>query len=113
MTRQRREFSAKIRVQAFERASGRCENCGVKLAAGAIQYDHSIPDAMGGEPTLDNCMVLCRACHGSKTSKDDVPAIAKAKRRQARHLGIKKPSAFPCSRNSKWRKKIDGTVVPR
>lgn len=81
----RREFPAKVKIAAFERANGRCENCGNVIRYGA-QYDHRVPDAVGGEPTIDNCQVLCRNCHGAKTAKEDVPAIAKTKRVRNKHI---------------------------
>ena len=111
----RREFSKQVRRDAFLRAKGCCEGegCGARLTIGKFHYDHRIPDGLGGEPTLDNCQVLCTPCHGAKTSKKDVPAIAKAKRISDRHLGIKKPSKFACSRGSKFKKKISGEVVAR
>lgn len=90
----RREFSAKVKADAFTRAAGRCEGCTARLFVGKFAYDHVIPDAMGGEPTLENCKVLCLACHGEKTAGVDVPAIAKVKRIRQRHLGIKRPSTF-------------------
>lgn len=86
----RREFSAKIKLAAFERASGNCEGCGCRLTPGRFAYDHRIPDAMGGEPTLDNCQVLCSGCHGVKTAKGDVPTIAKSVRIRKRAAGIRK-----------------------
>lgn len=87
----RREFSKPVKRDAFLRANGFCEgeNCGAKLHIARFHYDHDIPDGLGGEPTLENCKVLCFACHGVKTRTKDVPAIAKAKRIQDRHLGIK------------------------
>lgn len=111
----RREFPAKIKVDAFTRAKGCCELCnsGVKLRHGDIFYDHRIPDGLGGEPTLENCQVLCRSHHDEKTRKADVPAIAKSKRIQRREMGIKKRSTFACAKTSKWKKKLDGTVVLR
>lgn len=89
----RREFSTKIKLAAWQRSGGKCETCTRKLAPGDIHYDHVIPDGLGGEPTLDNCAVLCRSCHAVKTTTQDVPAIAKSKRVQARHAGAKAPSA--------------------
>ena len=88
----RREFTRKTRAQAFERCGGCCEECGAKLKVGEGEYDHRIPCAMGGEATLDNCQVLCRVCHrapGAKTAQD-VANISKAKRREHKHLGIKR-----------------------
>lgn len=103
----RREFSAKTKAEAFLRARGCCEQCdsGVKLRTGDIFYDHIIPDAIGGEPTLSNCQVLCRAHHSVKTTTEDVPRIAKAKRVARRHSGIKKPRSI-----TRWRK-FDGSPV--
>lgn len=90
----RREFSKKTKAQAFLRCHGQCEgeNCGAWLTIGKYHFDHDIPDGLGGEPTLDNCKVLCFACHGVKTRTRDVPQIAKAKRVSDKHNGIRKPS---------------------
>jgi hypothetical protein len=68
---------------------------------------------LGGDTSLTNCAVLCLPCHGVKTQKIDVPMIAKAKRVADKHLGIRKPSRFPGSRDSRWKKKMNGEVVPR
>lgn len=109
----RREFSGKTMAQAALRADGRCEGCTRRLMAGDYHYDHIIPDALGGDPTLDNCQVLCRSCHGVKTTTQDVPRIAKSKRNYRKARGIKKPSRFPCSRNSPFKMKIGGGVERR
>lgn len=103
----RTEFHPKVMIAAWDRADGRCELCqsGVTLLPGDIFYDHIIPDALGGEATLENCQVLCRSHHNEKTHKTDVPRIAKAKRVQRRHVGIKKPRTI-----TGWRK-FDGTRV--
>jgi 5-methylcytosine-specific restriction endonuclease McrA len=110
----RREFSAKVKVAAFERSGGHCESCTARLHVGRFAYDHVLPDALGGEPVLSNCEVICDACHGAKTHKSDVPRIAKMKRQRVAHLGAKpKGRGFPCSRASGFKKKLDGTVVRR
>lgn len=87
----RREFSKQVRRDAFLRADGKCENpdCGARLSVGKFHYDHDIPDGLGGEPTLKNCVVLCMACHGEKTRKEDIPRVAKAKRVRDKHIGIR------------------------
>jgi 5-methylcytosine-specific restriction protein A len=106
----RREFSAAVRVAAFERAGGNCEKCTAPLVgSNRPQYDHAVPDAVGGEPTLANCLVLCRSCHGRKTSEKDVPEIAKTKRIRAKHLGA---AGKPRGGFRGWRK-INGEVVWR
>lgn len=110
----RREFPARVKVAAYERSKGVCEGCGGPLQVGRFHYDHRIPDAMGGEPTLENCVVLCIGCHGAKTTRDDVPAIAKAKRREARHLGAYRAKRLiPGSKGTGFRKHIDGRVTRR
>lgn len=115
----RHEFSKKTMGEAYERSEGLCEGI---LASGERccfpvdrrkHFDHIIPDALGGDNSLINCAVLCLPCHGKKTQKIDAPMIAKAKRNYNKHRGIRKPSRFPGSRDSRWKKKISGEVVQR
>lgn len=75
----RREFSPKIKLAAWDRCKGTCEVCLTRII-GRPEYDHILPDAMGGEPVLENLQVLCSKCHRLKTSSEDVPRIAKTKR---------------------------------
>lgn len=109
----RREFPAKVRIAAFQRAKGHCERCPTLLMPGKFRYNHRIPDALGGEPTLENCEVLCLGCDTTQTYEKDIPAIAKSKRIQRRGAGIKKRSTFAGSRDSRFKKKISGEVVLR
>lgn len=109
----RREFSKQVKRDAALRAGGQCEECTRRLLAGDFHYDHVIPDGLGGEPVLENCAVLCRACHDIKTRTRDVPQIAKSKRIRDRAVGIRKRSTFACSKDSPFRKKISGEVVRR
>lgn len=110
----RQEFTRAIMAAAFKRANGACESCTAKLFPGNIQYDHQIPDALGGAPTLDNCKVLCRTCHRSKTSTADQPRIAKMKRQRDKNSGAKRSSSpMPGSKRSGIRKRMDGTVERR
>jgi 5-methylcytosine-specific restriction endonuclease McrA len=108
----RREFTKQVRRDAFARCNGQCEGtpygserCPVKLTIGKYHYDHVIPDGLGGDPTLENCAVLCTACHKDKTTTKDVPAIAKTKRIQDRQKGIKKPRTMRT-----WRR-FNGEIV--
>jgi hypothetical protein len=86
----RREFSKETKRLVFERAGGHCESCTAPLRPGKFDYDHVIPDALGGEPTPGNCTVLCRACHDLKTFRSDIPAIAKSNRVRDLARGIRK-----------------------
>jgi 5-methylcytosine-specific restriction endonuclease McrA len=109
----RHEFPRKIKAQAALRAQGKCERCGTRLRTGYIEYDHEIPDYMGGAATLENCVCVCRSCHAHKTAKVDAPRIAKTRRNFRKAHGIKKKSRFPGARNSRWKKKLNGEVVER
>ena len=112
--RARREFPKAVRLAAWERCKGHCEGCTAKLFPGRFEFDHDIPDWLGGEPTLENCVVLCDPCHRSKTATVDIPRIAKAKRVRDAHLGIRKAKRpMPGSRQSKWKRKISGETVAR
>lgn len=90
----RRNFPPKVKAEAFLLANGKCQDCGMFIKVGAVHYDHIIPDALGGEPIISNCQVLCIPCHRSKTRKQDVPAIAKTKRIRNREIGIRRQSTL-------------------
>lgn len=105
----RAEFSTKIKVAAFKRADGKCEGCTARLYPGRYQYDHRIPDGLGGEPTLDNCQVLCDSCHSTKTHDHDRPIMAKADKIMKKYAGIKTKRGFraaPEGYNS-WTRRFD------
>lgn len=106
----RREFPQKVRVEAFQRAKGQCEECTARLGPGNVHYDHIVPDWLGGEPILSNCAVLCRACHGVKTATKDVPAIARTKRVGAKHIGARPKSRnpLPGGKSDPRKRKISG-----
>ena len=108
----RREFSRRVKAQAFLRCGGHCEGCTARLTPGRIEYDHLVPDSLGGEPTLENCRVTCTACHRVKTG-DDAGNLARALRREAKHIGAKAPSRnpIPGGRATPWKKTFGkGTV---
>ena len=86
---EREEFDQRTKDKAWFRAEGKCRSCKVKIAPGHEEYDHILPTALGGKATLANCQVLCRACHGVKTAKEDVPRIRKADRQRRYHNGTK------------------------
>ena len=87
----RKEFSRSVKVAVVKRAMRNgeiyCEECNC-LAKGKFEIDHIRADGLLGEPTIENAKLLCRACHVEKTASD-VAAIAQAKRREAKALGIK------------------------
>lgn len=90
----RREFPAKIKLAAWDRCKGICEACRLKII-GRAEYDHRVPCALGGEPTLENCECLCAKCHRRKTSTEDVPRISKAVRTQLKFIGAVRGRGWP------------------
>jgi 5-methylcytosine-specific restriction protein A len=88
----RREFSTKVRQAAYDRSKGRCEECGTKFAGRTPEYDHVLSNFLGGEPTLQNCAVLCNPCHRRKTDTEDAPRHAKTRHQFNSNAGIKQSS---------------------
>jgi len=73
-----------------------CEGCGLNITGKVVEFDHTIPEALIVDKTkpltIDDGKALGRdCCHrapGGKTAQD-VATIAKAKRQEAGHLGIR------------------------
>lgn len=86
----RREFPKAVKVAVVKRATRDgvvyCEKCGA--LAKKWQIDHVIADALGGEPVIGNAELICEPCYSVKNPQDTT-AAAKAKRREARALGVK------------------------
>lgn len=112
----RRSVTVAYLVALFKAKNGVCHICGGKIQPGeGWDRSHVIPLALGGADDATNEDVAHRKCHRDLTAAVDVPNIAKAKRREAAHLGIRKPKGrpMPGSRASGLRKKMDGSVVRR
>ncbi|MDH5798497.1 MAG: HNH endonuclease [Paracoccaceae bacterium] len=100
----RREFSKQTKRDALKRADRLCEasgpryglpesqRCNAPLAYG-VEFDHWCPDWFSKDNELENCAAVCPTCHKVATKKDQKD-IAKAKRIDDKHLGIKKPTTW-------------------
>lgn len=104
---------ARVKIRIFDRHGGNCCACTLPIR-GKLRpaYDHIQALINGGEHRESNLQLLCVPCHAVKT-KADVAEKSVTARKRTKHLGIKKPSRFPGSRDSKFKKKIDGSVVLR
>jgi hypothetical protein len=128
----RLEFTAAIKRAARDRAKGRCEcarlrhlnipgmnpeGCGVALnPRNGIYYEHINQAFVRDDNSLENCAVLVRTCWRLKTDICDLPVVAHVKDRRDRNDGIRperRGAPMPGSKASGWRKKMNGTVVPR
>jgi len=122
----RREFPKEIYAQIVRRAiqpSGEiaCEGCGLVLGKKPYHVDHTIADALFLDKTRkltadDGKLLGVECCHAPKT-KIDVKNIAEAKRREAKHLGIKRPKqtikSAPFPSPPKSQRPAKGPLPPR
>ncbi len=109
----RRSLSPMRRLAVFEKAGGLCHICSTRIfPSDPWEVEHIIPLALGGADEPKNMGPAHKVCHAFKTSVN-AGEIARAKRRKAKHIGIKKPGTFPGGRQSKWKRKMDGSVVLR
>jgi len=104
----------RVRLRVFEAHSGICALSGRKITAGdKWDLDHKQALANGGEHRESNLQPAIREEHRKKTA-EDVRMKAKDRRIRSKHLGIhKSKSTLDGSKGSKWKRKVDGTVVPR
>ena len=112
----RKRLSTRDRVAVFARRDGVCYFCGGKITvSNRWHVHHETPLALGGADDLSNWVPAHEVCHQAHTAQHDAPAIARAKRLEAKHLGAKAPSraTIPGSKRSPWKKKLDGTLVRR
>ena len=114
MTRRRfAETKLEARLAEYD---GRCDECGIKTGGAAgLEWDHITPLGLGGADEIENLRPLCRGCHRTVKTPDDIKKIRKARRLARRAAGIKKTSQYvlPGNRNSPWKRKASGEWVRR
>jgi 5-methylcytosine-specific restriction endonuclease McrA len=89
----RRRFTDKDRARIFASNNGCCHLCGGKIdgVREAWEIEHVIAWELTRDDSDENLRPAHIGCHKTKTHKQDRPAINEAKRREARHQGIKRP----------------------
>lgn len=128
----RRNFTRNQKEQIVTRATNTdgqicCEGCGLVLAGKPHEVDHIIPEGIRSEEdkkkpiTIAEGQLLGKACchrgPDGKTNKD-VKQIAKAKRQNAKHLGIttretQPIQSAPFQRSAKAARKADRAPKPK
>lgn len=113
----RKRITAKERLHIFVENDGICHMCGGSIDAvrEAWEVSHPTPLELGGADNNTNRKPAHKKCHAVQTRTIDVPRIAKARRREAIHLGAKTPTARPVfgSKASGWRKPFNGPAERR
>lgn len=69
-------FLGDITEKVWQRANGKCENCGRilhwldrgKETEFGWELHHITPLSLGGSNTLSNCKILCQPCHKATPS---------------------------------------------
>lgn len=117
----RREFTKTVYAQIVRRAmlpNGEiaCEGCGLILGKKPYHVDHTKPDGLEIDKSrkltaADGKLLGVECCHKPKTAVD-VAVIAKAKRNEARHLGIKRATQKIPSRPAAPKQRADKLPMP-
>jgi 5-methylcytosine-specific restriction endonuclease McrA len=105
----------RVQLRVFQNFGGNCAKCTRKLEPGKWACDHVVALINGGPHAESNLQPLCVSpCHSAKT-REDVAIKSVVYRKAASHAGIRlrKSRPLPGSRNSRFKKRIDGTVVIR
>ncbi len=112
----RRRWSTTDKLKLFLDHERACHICGHEIdgASERWEVEHIIPLAQGGDDDLSNCAPAHVACHKEKT-RVNAADTARAKRRQAKHLGARATSSrpMPGSKASGLKKLFSGKVVRR
>jgi hypothetical protein len=122
----RREFTRNQREQIVTRATNAdgkicCEGCGLVLAGKPYEIDHTIPEALRPEAdkkqkiTISEGRLLGVACcHRGPDGKtnQDVKQIAKAKRQNAKHIGITRPKQAIQNRGFERKERVPKPSLP-
>ena len=114
-TTRRRKLTARQRLGIWERARDICVLCEQPIDGVRERWiiEHIRALELGGLDEPDNMGPAHETC-GQRKTQDDHRRTAKAKRQKIHHLGAaraKRP--MPYGRHSRWKKRLDGTIVPR
>ncbi len=129
----RRKLTRAQKARLFQAHNGQCAECGSKIEAGEVEWDHIKERRMAVDETdaaereqLANFQPLCPPCHGAKTAEwSGIHAKAKrqagetgqrARRERAKERGTYKPLSgrpMPGTKASGFKRKFNGEVERR
>jgi 5-methylcytosine-specific restriction endonuclease McrA len=101
----------RVKDRVLEAYDNKCALSGIPFRPGEkIEFDHITPLWLGGENRENNLQPVLPKAHKKKTSTE-AKVRKKVNNIRKKHNGLKpKSKAWG---NSKWKKKIDGSVVER
>lgn len=111
----RKPLTPKQRLELFIRHDGLCCICGGKIDGVKEMWDeHVNPLWLSGDNSAENRAPAHAKCARAKTS-NEAGERSKGRSVAEGHFGAKraKTRPLPCGRRSKFKKKMDGTVVKR
>lgn len=99
----------RVKLRVWEKWGGRCHITGMKIRPGdKWEIDHVKPLILGGENRESNLAPVLTFAHKAKT-KEEKATKSKVARVRGKNIGLKEKKPW----NTKYRKKMDGSVVPR
>lgn len=111
----RKRLSPHQRFELLKGEAFRCHLCNGEITPGqAWDVSHEIPLELLGADDDTNRRAAHRKCHRRHTATVDIPAIARAKRVQAKHYaGNSSIRPMRGGRHDFLKRRMDGTVVVR
>ena len=111
----RHKLTTRQRLAIWEKAKGICVLCNRRIDGLRERWiiEHIRALEIGGLDEPANMGPAHETCERRKT-QDDHRRTAKAKRQKIHRLGAaraKRP--LRCGRHSRWKRRLDGTIVPR
>jgi 5-methylcytosine-specific restriction endonuclease McrA len=91
----RLEFSHATKEAAFSRANGFCEHCKLPLNGERPEYHHITEAWLGGDNSLENCLVVHKRCHKLLTKDVSHKRVAKVKRIKKKKANVKRKYQWP------------------
>ena len=104
---------SRVKLRVFEKYGGLCYLSGIRLTPGTWEIEHKVAIINGGENRESNLAPVSKGKVHQTKSREDVKTKAITYRKKKANIGLRKKSKFPGSKDSPWKRKIDGTWVKR
>jgi len=111
----RRRFTDKDRARIFANNNGVCHLCNQKIdgVREAWEIEHVIAWELTRDDSDGNLRPAHIVCHKRKTHEQDRLVINEAKRREAKHTGVKRTSSSLATKDKRAPKRLMKQLPPR